>query len=243
VKTIKVLGISASPRKNGNSEYLLDLALEEAKKTAPDQVETELYSIANKKYSGCISCFYCVPNKGKCAFSEKDDTQEILDKWLAADAIIYSLPVYHMGIPAQLKAIIDRLGMYLMTSNDLKVTRTMKAVGCIAQGDCLFSGQEASMMQIIHHALVTGCVYVPGSSPECYIGAGGWTMRELDKDVIKRRSEEGRLEQQFTTVGAASIGKLCVQTVQIIHSGVAANQEQLKQEGPYDFLLKKMELI
>lgn len=243
MKKIKVLGISASPRKKGNSEYLLDLALEEAAKTAPGLVETEVYSIAGKKYSGCTSCFYCVGSKGVCALREKDDTQEALDKWMAADVVIYSLPVYHMGIPAQLKAIIDRLGMYLMTSNELKVSRTMKAVGCIAQGDCLFSGQEAAIMQIMHHAMVAGCVYVPGASPECYIGCGGWTMRELDKDFIQRKSEEGRMEQVFTTTGAASVGKMCVQTAQIIRAGVEANQEQLKKDSPYEFLLKHMELI
>ncbi|HAE42340.1 MAG TPA: flavodoxin family protein, partial [Clostridiales bacterium] len=54
---IKVLGISGSPRK-GNSQFLLDIALESAKMVS-DEVEVESYSIRGKKFGGCVMCQNC----------------------------------------------------------------------------------------------------------------------------------------------------------------------------------------
>jgi multimeric flavodoxin WrbA len=107
MKKVRLLGISASPRKLGNSRYLLERSLEAAEQAAPDRVRSELYSLAGKQIAPCISCFRC-RDLGDCAIA--DDFQDLRDKWAEADAIIYSVPVYHMGIPGQLKCFIDRLG-------------------------------------------------------------------------------------------------------------------------------------
>ena len=238
--TIKVLGICGSPRNGGNSEFLLDLALEAAKECAPDEVEIRKVSFAGKTLKGCISCYKCVGNKGICVMRDQDDTQEIIDAFIDADAVIYSVPIYHMGLPGLVKAYIDRLGMFIMTSNDLKAPRYMKAISCIAQGDCIFSGQEMTIMQIMCHATVTGNIYVPGATPECYIGAGGWTMLELDTECIKRQYEQGRKEQEFTVNGAKSIGTRVVETVQIIQAGIAGKREELQDKPAYEFLLKRV---
>lgn len=40
----------------------------------------------------------------------EDGFEELCDRWAAADAVIYSVPVYHLGISGQLKCFIDRLG-------------------------------------------------------------------------------------------------------------------------------------
>ncbi len=102
---IKVLGICGSPRV-GNSKFLLEEALDSAK-AVNDNVEVEYYSIRGKKFSGCVMCQACAKD-GECII--KDDFQELLEKWIEADVILYSVPVYHMGMPAQLKAFLDRLG-------------------------------------------------------------------------------------------------------------------------------------
>ena len=59
MEAIKVLGISGSPRKKGNSNYLLEIALEAAKEIAPEMVETELYSISGKTFNPCDACNQC----------------------------------------------------------------------------------------------------------------------------------------------------------------------------------------
>jgi multimeric flavodoxin WrbA len=57
--TIKLLGICGSPRRNANSQFLLEAALEAAGAVAPGAVETELFSIAGKTYLPCDGCDQC----------------------------------------------------------------------------------------------------------------------------------------------------------------------------------------
>jgi multimeric flavodoxin WrbA len=90
MQTIKVLGISGSPRKKGNSVYLLERALTAATYVAPEAVQPESYPLAGKKISGCISCFKCM-EKQDCII--EDDFQALRDKWIEADALLYSIPV------------------------------------------------------------------------------------------------------------------------------------------------------
>src|SRR5659263_212162 len=99
VTKLKVLGICGSPRK-GNSEFLLEKAMEAATSVKLDIVECTTYSIRGKKFSPCVACGRCVALDGECII--KDDFQELRDLWVQADVIIYSVPIYHMGMPGQL---------------------------------------------------------------------------------------------------------------------------------------------
>ena len=99
---MKILGLSCSPRKQGNTVILLEQALQGARK---DGAETELYSVAGKTIEPCNGCGAC-RKTGICTI--KDDMQEIYGKLLEADGIIFGTPVYFYSINAQTKAIIDR---------------------------------------------------------------------------------------------------------------------------------------
>ncbi|MDO8568115.1 MAG: flavodoxin family protein [Dehalococcoidales bacterium] len=99
---MKVLGISCSSRKGGNSEVLVSEALAAAKEMG---AEVELLSVAGKNIGGCDGCEACTKT-GKCKIN--DDMQLFYDKMLAADGIIFGTPVYFWDVSAQAKAIIDR---------------------------------------------------------------------------------------------------------------------------------------
>ena len=99
---MKILAISCSPRKQGNTETLLNQALAGAK---ADGADTELFSVAGKKIEPCLACRAC-SKEGICA--QKDDMQPLYDKILAADGIIFGTPVYFYTMTAQCKAIMDR---------------------------------------------------------------------------------------------------------------------------------------
>lgn len=99
----KVLILSGSPRKGGNSDLLCDEFMRGAKEKGND---VEKIFIRDKKISPCIACYYCRDTGKGCAI--KDDMAEILDKMLAADVIVMASPVYFYSIDAQLKAVIDR---------------------------------------------------------------------------------------------------------------------------------------
>ena len=104
---MKVLAINGSPRKNGNTAQLLQEAL------APLQAagwQTELVQLGGKKIQGCRGCGKCAELKnGRCVF-DNDLLNELLQKMLAADAMILGTPCYFTDMSAELKALVDRAG-------------------------------------------------------------------------------------------------------------------------------------
>ena len=98
----KVLIISSSPRKGGNSDILCDAFAEGAKEAG---TEVEKVRISDLKIGYCTGC-YTYQKAGKCAI--KDDAQGVIDKMRTADVIVLASPVYFYSICAQLKALIDR---------------------------------------------------------------------------------------------------------------------------------------
>ena len=103
---IKVLGISGSPHRHGNTETLLDSFLAGAK-TAGASVEKVV--LKDLDYVPCQGCNAC-HKTGECIV--QDDAITLFDKILEMDAIAVASPIYSMGITAELKGLIDR-GQYL----------------------------------------------------------------------------------------------------------------------------------
>jgi multimeric flavodoxin WrbA len=99
---MKILGVSFSPRKDGNTVAMLNEALAAAQK---DGAEVELYSVAGKNIQPCDGCWACT-KAGKCHI--KDDVAILQDKMIAAEGIIFGTPIYFWGMTAQAKAVIDR---------------------------------------------------------------------------------------------------------------------------------------
>jgi multimeric flavodoxin WrbA len=236
---IRVLGIAGSPRRKGNSEFLLEKALKAAKSAAPEHVETESYSMAGKKIAGCISCLKCAELKGECV--QKDDFQYLRDRWHEADVVLYSIPVYHMCIPGQLRCFIDRLGNASYCYYDMAVPKVMKVIGAIAQGMHIFSGQENVMMQVINHALVMGCVPVAGDGPECYIGAGGWTSNDFEKDALKTQVAHEQLDATIAVSGTRSLAKRAVELSLMLKSGAEINRERLGKDPMYQAFFSRID--
>ena len=99
----KVLILSGSPRKGGNSDMLCDEFMRGAKEAGHD---VEKIRVSEKKIGFCHACYYCQKSGGVCAI--KDDMAEVLQKMIEADVIVLASPVYFYSIDAQLKALIDR---------------------------------------------------------------------------------------------------------------------------------------
>ncbi len=99
---MKVLGIYGSARKGGNTDQLLDRALEGAKSAGAEIMR--VYA-RDQKMSGCLSCGGC-DETGKCVVM--DDMQAIYDLFEDADIIFLASPVYFYGVTGQVKLIIDR---------------------------------------------------------------------------------------------------------------------------------------
>ncbi len=99
----KVLILSGSPRKNGNTELLCGRFADGARDAGN---EVEVVRVCDLDVAYCTGCDGCVKT-GKCVF--KDDMEGLRAKLLAADAIVFSSPVYFYTISAQIKTVIDRM--------------------------------------------------------------------------------------------------------------------------------------
>lgn len=100
----KIIIISSSPRKGGNSDLLCD---QFAKGATELGNEVEKIYVKDMNLNYCSGCGFCVGNKGQC--SQKDDMETVKEKLIAADTIVLATPVYFYTMSAQMKTFIDRL--------------------------------------------------------------------------------------------------------------------------------------
>lgn len=109
----KILLLSASPRKGGNSDLLCDEFMRGARDAGH---EVEKIRLSKMKINYCIGCCTCISNQGSCV--QQDDMIEIREKVLAADVMVLASPVYFHSINGQMKTFIDRMcAVYTMIRN------------------------------------------------------------------------------------------------------------------------------
>ncbi len=99
---MNVLGIYGSPRAGGNSDLLLDEALAGA---AAAGARVERIYVRQLGISGCLECGGC-DQTGQCVID--DDMQLVYPKLEKARLIFMASPIFFYGLPAQLKALVDR---------------------------------------------------------------------------------------------------------------------------------------
>lgn len=99
----KVIVISASFRKNGNSDTL---ANEFARGAADAGNDVEIISLSGKQIAFCRGCFAC-QKTGRCVIG--DDAVGIEQKILGADVVVWATPIYYYEMAGQMKTLIDRL--------------------------------------------------------------------------------------------------------------------------------------
>lgn len=98
----KILAISSSPRKGGNSDILCDEFLKGA---AEHGHSVHKIRLAEKKLAPCLSCYCCTENH---ICIRNDDMTDILDSLKTADVIVLASPVYFYSVCSQMKTMIDR---------------------------------------------------------------------------------------------------------------------------------------
>lgn len=98
-----VLGLNGSPRKGGNTQFLLSLFMEQMTDKGYD---VRVVKPSDFNFNRCTGCGTC-ELKGHCVF--KDDFSDMfLPLLLKADIVVLSTPVYFYAMPAPIKAVIDR---------------------------------------------------------------------------------------------------------------------------------------
>jgi multimeric flavodoxin WrbA len=104
---MNILVINGSPRGQKSNTLKLTNAFLDGLNRAGTHV-VEAVDIVKKQIEPCKGCFSCwEKTPGKCVIN--DDVEPILEKYIYADTVIWSFPLYYYGIPSKTKAFIDRL--------------------------------------------------------------------------------------------------------------------------------------
>ena len=180
---MKILGISCSPRKNGNTVAMLTEALSASKEAG---AEVELFSVAGKNFQFCDSCWSCWTTRtGKCHI--QDDLADLIEKMLAADGIIFGVPVYFHTMSAQAKAIIDRTIALVTPQRNLmnKVCGVVVSAGELGMVEVL---KDFTYYMYTEHML-------PANQVSAYLGI----QDSLDR-LPKCREELKRLGKQMVAL-------------------------------------------
>ncbi|MBU5473340.1 flavodoxin family protein [Roseburia sp. MSJ-14] len=102
---MKILVLNGSPkRENSDTMHITRAFLDGMNEVAENKVHT--INVIDKHIEYCAGCFACMRNGGDCV--HHDDMREILEEILDSDLLIWSYPLYCYGMPAPLKALLDR---------------------------------------------------------------------------------------------------------------------------------------
>ena len=102
---MKILILNGSPKKENSDTMHITRAFVEGMNEASEN-EIKTINAVDKHIEYCTGCFACMRNGGDCI--HKDDMRAILEEILDSDLLIWSFPLYCYGMPAPLKALLDR---------------------------------------------------------------------------------------------------------------------------------------
>ncbi len=164
----KVLIVSASPRRNGNSDTLCNQFLKGAVESGH---EVEKIFLKDSTINFCTGCGVC-NRTHKCV--QHDDMALLLDKMVNADVIVLATPVYFYTMDGQLKTFIDRTVpryteisnkefYYILTSADTDKSMLNKTVDSI----------RGFTIDCLDNAMEKGIIY----------GVGAWNIGEINNTL------------------------------------------------------------
>ena len=155
----KIVVITGSPRKNGNSFAMTDAFITAAE--AKGHTVTR-FDAAMKKVGGCRACETCFSTGKACTFD--DDFNIIASAILEANAIVFTMPVYWYSIPAQIKGVIDRIYSLVVGGKDIAGKECALITCCEEDDMSVLDGVRIPIerMAALNKWKMVGEVLVPG---------------------------------------------------------------------------------
>jgi multimeric flavodoxin WrbA len=102
---MKILVLNGSPKRDKSDTMHITRAFLDGMKDAAPQ-DIHVIHTADSHIEYCTGCFSCMRNGGACVHD--DDMKGILEEILSSDLLVWSFPLYCYGMPASLKALLDR---------------------------------------------------------------------------------------------------------------------------------------
>ncbi len=123
---MKILALMGSPRKQGNTDVLLDEFLKGSQSRGHKFDKMYLYDM---QLTPCVDCRVC--KSGELICKVKDDMQKLYPLIDKADLIVYATPLYWWGPTGPMKIVMDRIRPYVAN----KKIKGKKAVVIVPSGE------------------------------------------------------------------------------------------------------------
>ena len=141
----KIVVITGSPRKKGNSFAMTEAFIQAAE--AKGHTVTR-FDAAMKNVGGCRACETCFRTGKACSFD--DDFNTIAPAILEADAVVFSMPVYWYSIPAQIKGVITACFLSWRAAG-ISAVRSALSSHAVKKMICLFLTVCVSRWNVLPH--------------------------------------------------------------------------------------------
>ncbi len=176
-KKMKILVLTGSPRKNGNSNTLADYFIKGAEEAGHQVVS---FDAAFKNVHPCIGCNSCGMD-GPCVF--KDDFEFVRQNIVDADMVVFASPMYYFGLSAQLKAVIDR---FYAINGKIHVSKKSALL-------MTYANTAASQAEPIKSHYLTLIDYLGWSDAGQVIASGVWPVGAVNgTKYVKQAYELGK---------------------------------------------------
>ena len=152
---MKALALCGSPRRDGNTQQLLELLCGRLKERS---VESELVLLSGKTIKPCVACGKCKEYNDRTCAIKDDDFHPILKKLIEADAFIVGSPVYFGCATSQTTAFLHRAG-YVARNNDKFLGGKVGAPVVVARR----AGQNFTYAQLMFFFTINDMI-IPGST-------------------------------------------------------------------------------
>ena len=178
---MKVIGISGSPRRGGNTEIAVNLTLKEI---AKEGIDTEFISLSDKRIEPCTACMGC-RQRPQCSI-EDDDFAPIFETIIEADGLIVGTPVYFGSATPQTMALLGRVG-YVSRNNGNLLRKKVGGPIVVARR----AGQNFTYAQLLYFYMINEMIVIGSTYWNIAFGRGPGEIEE-DQEGIETVVNFGR---------------------------------------------------
>ena len=153
---MKVLAFNGSPRKGGNTEYLLR---EVFKPLEAAGIETELIQLGAKPLQGCTGCRTCAERQNQRCIFEDDPVNDWVQALIQADGVLLGSPTYYADITSNMKAFMDRVGYVVRQNGDLLRRKVGAGVLAVRRAGSIHGFDTMNHFFLVSQMMVPGSIY------------------------------------------------------------------------------------
>lgn len=214
-ETLRLLGISASPRKRANTTFMVQTAMDAACEMTEQigfDADPQIIELAGHRISPCLGCDQCAIQRRPCVV--KDDWQDLAKPLIdpLPDGIVFGSPVYFFNQNALGRAYMERCTSLIKGIWDPETPIPLPdwsctAAGALAVGADRNGGVEFALTSVLQWFLVLGFSTLGGF----YIGGAGWTQMSPGREAVQR--------DVYAMESARLVGRRVARTAAILQTG------------------------